>query len=262
MDFETILFDVSDGVARITLNRPESANGMNKKLLHELMLAAIRCDEDREIRAALLTGTGKMFSAGGDLKAFSAAGDDVSSLALEMTTYIHAAVSRFSRMDAPLIVAVNGTAAGGGLSLAVSGDLVIAAESAKFVMAYTAGGLSPDGSSTYFLPRLIGLRRAQELTFTNRLLSATEALEWGLVTSVVPDDALEQESTALAQKLAQGPTFAHGIVKKLFAESFTNPLETQMELESRGLARTIGSADGREGITAFLEKRKPNFTGG
>jgi 2-(1,2-epoxy-1,2-dihydrophenyl)acetyl-CoA isomerase len=164
-------------------------------------------------------------------------------------------------MDAPLIVAVNGTAAGAGFSVAISGDLVLAAESAKFAMAYTAAGLSPDGSSSFFLPRIVGMRRAQELMLTNRRLTAAEALEWGLVSQVVPDAELAKASTALAKQLAQGPTRAFGVVKKLLATSFQESLETQMELEARGISAMAGSVDGREGIDAFLSKRAAKFSG-
>jgi 2-(1,2-epoxy-1,2-dihydrophenyl)acetyl-CoA isomerase len=164
-------------------------------------------------------------------------------------------------MDAPLVVAVNGTAAGAGFSVAISGDLVLAAESAKFAMAYTAAGLSPDGSSSFFLPRLVGMRRAQELMLTNRRLSAAEALDWGLVSQVVPDAELADTAFALAKQLAAGPTRALGMVKKLLATSFQESLETQMELEARGIAEMAGTADGREGIDAFLSKRAPGFRG-
>lgn len=261
MSYENLIFDVEDGVARITLNRPEAANCIDLALGRELMQVAIRCDEEAGIRAVLLTGAGKMFSAGGDLKSFAAEGDRVPAALKELTVYLHAASSRFARMNAPLVVAVNGMAAGAGFSLAVAGDLVIAAESAKFTMAYTAAGLSPDGSSTWFLPRLIGLRRTQELMLTNRRLSAAEAYDWGLVTQVVPDEKLQEEAQALAARLAQGPTRAYGVVKSLLASSTKEGLETQMELESRGIAAMSATADGREGIQAFLEKRAAKFTG-
>jgi 2-(1,2-epoxy-1,2-dihydrophenyl)acetyl-CoA isomerase len=147
------------------------------------------------------------------------------------------------------------------MSLAVSGEFALAAESAKLTMAYTGAGLSPDGSSTFFLPRLIGLRRTQELMITNRRLSAAEALEWGLLTKVVADDGLLEEAQALASQLAQGPTRAYGQVKQLLATSSSETLETQLELESRGIAAMAGSPDGREGIQAFVEKRAPKFSG-
>jgi 2-(1,2-epoxy-1,2-dihydrophenyl)acetyl-CoA isomerase len=261
MHYENLRFELADGVATITLHRPDAANAIDLALGRELMHAAIRCDEDPAVRAVLLTGAGKMFCAGGDLKSFAAQGAALPALLKELTTYLHAATSRFTRMAAPLVVAVNGTAAGAGFSLAVSGDLVLIAESAKLAMAYTAAGLSPDGSSTWFLPRLIGLRRTQELMLTNRRLSAAEALEWGLVTQVVPDDALATTAAGFAKQLAAGPTRAYGTVKSLLASTFSESLETQMELEARGIAAMANGADGREGIAAFLAKRAAVFTG-
>jgi 2-(1,2-epoxy-1,2-dihydrophenyl)acetyl-CoA isomerase len=261
MEYRNIRFALADGVATITLDRPDAANAIDLALGRELMHAAIRCDEDPNVRAVLLTGTGKMFCAGGDLKSFAAQGDALPALLKELTTYLHAATSRLARMNAPLVVAVNGTAAGAGFSLAVSGDLVLMAESAKLAMAYTAAGLSPDGSSTWFLPRLIGMRRTQELMLTNRRLSAAEALEWGLVSQVVPDAELAAVAAALAAQLAAGPTRAFGTVKSLLASAFSESLETQMELEARGIAAMARSADGREGIAAFLAKRPAKFTG-
>jgi len=261
MQYENLRFDLADGVATITLNRPDAANAIDLALGRELMHAAIRCDEDPAVRAVLLTGAGKMFCAGGDLKSFAAQGDALPALLKELTTYLHAATSRFTRMAAPLVVAVNGTAAGAGFSLAVSGDLVLIAESAKLAMAYTAAGLSPDGSSTWFLPRLIGLRRTQELMITNRRLSAAEALQWGLATQVVPDAALAETAAGFAKQLATGPTRAYGTVKSLLASTFSESLETQMELEARGIAAMASGADGREGIEAFVAKRAPKFSG-
>lgn len=260
-DYQTLLFEVSDGVATITLNRPDAANAMNLDLVKDLMTAAIRCDEDASIRAVLLTASGKMFCGGGDLPSFAAAGEGVGALVKEITTYLHAAVSRFARMDKPLITAVNGAAAGGGFSLAMAGDMVLAAESAKFSLAYTAIGASPDGSSSYSLPRMIGVRRAAELMLTNRRLSATEAEQWGLVNQVVADAELLNEAGKLARQFAQGPTRAFGMVKKLLTASFDNSLETQLEMESRGISAMTMTADGREGVSAFLEKRKPQFRG-
>ena len=260
-NYKSIRFEVNNSVATITLNRPDAANSINMEIAQELMKAAICCDEDSSIRAVILTAEGRMFCTGGDLKSLTTFGDQISSAMKELTVYLHAAMSRFARMDAPLIVAVNGAAAGAGFSLAVSGDLVLAAESSKFTMAYTAAGLSPDGSSSYYLPRLIGLRRTQELMISNRLLSAQEALDWGLVTRVVADDQLLSEARILADQLAQGPTRAYGTVKKLLLTSFDTSLESQMELEARGIAEMTTTADGLEGITAFTEKRKPEFSG-
>ncbi len=260
MDYEFLLLSVDEGLATITLNRPQQANAFDLRLSHELMQVAIRCDEDPSIRAVLLTGAGKMFSAGGDMKAFTSA-EDPAVLVKEMTTYLHAAVSRFARMSAPLIVAVNGTAAGGGLSLALVGDIVLAAESAKFTSAYTSAALSPDGSSTFFLPRTVGLRRAAELFLTNRVLTASEAADWQLITRAVPDESLMEEAVALGRQLAAGPTLAYGRVKQMLQSTFAESLESQMEWEARNIADMMRTEDAREGTQAFVEKRQPLYRG-
>jgi 2-(1,2-epoxy-1,2-dihydrophenyl)acetyl-CoA isomerase len=200
-----------------------------------------------------------MFCAGGDLGAFSDAADAAPRLLKEMTIHLHAAISRFSRMDAPVIGAVTGIAAGAGFSLVAAMDLAIAGESAKFTMAYTRAGLTPDGSSTWFLPRLVGTRRSLELMLTNRLLKAPEALEWGIVNQVVPDDAVLDTATQLATQLAQGPMGAFGVTKRLLLASGSASLETQMEMEGDAIAAASGTPDGREGIAAFLEKRPAKF---
>jgi len=259
MQYTTILFEVKDHVARLTLNRPEAANALNLDMSKDLMHAALRCSEDPDVRAVVVTGAGRMFSGGGDLKSFAAQGEHMPYHLKEVTTYLHAAVSRFTRMDAPVIAAVNGTAAGAGLSLVCACDLVLAAESAKFTVAYTRVGLTPDGSSTYFLPRIVGLKRALELTLTNRLFSAQEAQEWGIVTKVVPDANLQAEADALAAQLASGAIGALGAAKRLLHSGWNETLETQMELETQTIAARAHTADGREGIAAFLEKRAPQF---
>lgn len=261
MSYETVTFDLEDGVATLTMNRPEAANALNLTMARELGELAIRCDEDPAIRALILTGAGRFFSAGGDIAGFQRAGDRVGSLVKEMTMHLHSAVSRFNRMDAPVVGAVNGMAAGAGFSLASSCDILVAAKSAVFLSAYTASALTPDGSSTYFIPRLVGLRRAMELMLTNRRLSAAEALEWGMVTQVVPDADLLTTATELAGRLASGPTKAFGATKRMLHESLSSSLETQMELEARTIADITRTSDAREGIDAFLAKRPPSFTG-
>lgn len=261
MKLETLDFSISNNIATITLNRPENANALNPIMAKELSNMAIECDENKDIRAVIIEGSGKMFCAGGDLKAFSDAGDSASALIKQMAGDLHIAISRFSRMDAPTIAAINGTAAGAGFSIAISADVVISTKSAKFVMAYTNAGLSPDGSSTYFLPRRIGDRRARELMLTNRVLSAEEALDWGLINKIVDQKNLSTTTIELAEEFASGPTLAYGKVKNLLNASFDNGLETQMELETRGISDMARSSDGREGIQAFLNKRKPNFKG-
>lgn len=261
MTYQTLLFDVTSSIATITLNRPDAANAMNPTMARELSDIAIRCDDSPDIRAVVIRGSGKMFCAGGDLGVFAEAGDKVSAVIKEMAGDLHMGISRLTRMNAPVIAAVNGTAAGAGFSLAIAADLVISVDTAKYVMAYTNAGLSPDGSSTYFLPRRIGDRRARELMLTNRVLSAAEALDWGLINQVVSKEDFDETVSKLAASIAEGPTLAYGRVKSLLNASFDNGLETQMELETRGISDMSKTDDGIEGIQAFLAKRKPNFKG-
>lgn len=262
MSYQTLKYEVTENVAWITLNRPESFNAMNLESMKEIFDVANRCGSDKSVRAAVLTGAGsKAFCAGGDVAGFARDPATVDVLIKEMTAYLHMAVSRFAWMDAPLIGAVNGVAAGAGLSMAACCDLVIAADHARFTSAYTQIGLTPDGSSTYYLSRVLGTRRAMELYLTNRTLSAQEALDWGLVNKVVPAEQLMAEVTQLAHKLAKGPTRAHGGVKKLLLMALNDSLESQMERETRSIIEMSQSADGLEGVRAFVEKRKPDFTG-
>ena len=261
MEYQNLLLDVSDAVAHIRLNRPDAMNSITCELAHDLMHAALRCDEDPAIRAVLLSGEGRAFCVGGDLKAFAGKEEDLPYYLKETTTYLHATVSRFTRMDAPVVAAVHGAAAGAGMSLACACDYVVAAESARFTMAYTQAGLIPDGSSTYFLPRIVGLRRALELVLTNRMLSAAEAVEWGIANKVAADDRLLDEARQVATKLAAGATKALGAAKRLLHRGLTETLETQMELETRAIADASRTQDGREGIAAFLGKRPPVFSG-
>ncbi|HEV3111570.1 MAG TPA: enoyl-CoA hydratase-related protein [Candidatus Binataceae bacterium] len=259
MDYKTILFDLREGVAHLTLNRPDAANSINLESSQELYDAMLRCDEDPAVRAVLVAGSGKMFCAGGDLKSFAARKDDLPAHLKLLTHYIHGAVSLMARMDAPVITAVNGTVAGGGLGLVFGADLVIAAESARFTMAYTRAALSPDASTSFFLPRLVGLRRALDLTLTNRVLSAREALEWGIVNRVVPESELAAAAQALAKEMAEGPTAAFGAAKRLLRDSFSDTLETHLQAEARAIADRSRNAEAREGISAFLEKRAPHY---
>ena len=256
--YESIIFEQKDKVVFITLNRPDAANGLNTVMAAELVDAATRC-QHASVKAVVLTANGKFFCAGGDLREMAGFGDQGAVQVKSLADNLHRSISLFARMDAPLIVAVNGVAAGGGFSLSITGDLVIAAESAAFTMAYSRAGLSPDGSSTYYLPRLIGLRKAQEMAFTNNKLSAAQALEWGLVNSVVADDDLLKVATDMAEDLASGSLGSHGMIKKLLLSTWNNGLEAQMDEEAKGISQCLSSADGQEGMAAFLEKRKPVF---
>ena len=265
MSEASVLLDVGDdGVARLTLNRPDAANAIDLDLARALADRAQEVASSPAVRAVLLSGRGDRFCGGGDVRSFAAAAGTGPGLPDELTGIVaalHEAIEAFARVDAPIVAAVQGSAAGAGLSLVALSDLVVAGASAKFVMAYTAIGLTPDGGSTWYLPRVIGLRRAVELTLTNRVLSAEEAREWGLVTSVVADDALGSEVEALATKLAAGPTRSFGAAKRLLYGSFGAPLNQQLADEEAQLLAAGGRDDAREGVTAFVEKRAPGFTG-
>ncbi|MEU1425627.1 enoyl-CoA hydratase-related protein [Nocardia sp. NPDC005746] len=257
-NYENILFEHDGPIARITLNRPNAANGIDQALAEELERAATYCSEDPAVKVVVLTGAGRFFSAGGDVRAMAASGD-TGAFIEKLAGTLHRAVSALARMDALLIVGVNGTAAGAGMSLAVAGDLVVAAESAAFTMAYTKIGLSPDGGASYYLPRLIGLRKTQELMLTNRTLRAAEALEWGLLHRVVADDELAGAVEALAQEFAAGPKASNAAVKKLLLVSGQHNLEEQLNTEAAFITRNAESADGQEGIAAFTGKRAPKY---
>ena len=209
-EYNNLGYELSDNVATITIQRPEAANSLSLEMCKELMHASIRVDDDPEVRAVVFRGSGRFFCTGADLRGFPPAGPEMATFVKEMPTYLHAAFSRFTRMDAPVITAINGTCAGAGMSLALFSDLAVAGESARFTMAYSRIGLTPDGSSTYFLPRVVGLRRSLELCLTNRMLSAQEALDWGMINRVVPDEELQSAAHALAAQLAAGPTESIG----------------------------------------------------
>jgi 2-(1,2-epoxy-1,2-dihydrophenyl)acetyl-CoA isomerase len=261
MTYEKITYGVSNGIATVTLNRPDAFNALDMQLARELHDAIIESSEDEAVRVVVLTGTGRAFCAGGDVKGFCDTIDTIGAHVKRMTTELHGAVSRMIRMPKPVISAVNGVAAGGGMSLALAGDLILAIESARFTMAYTQIGASPDGSSTFTLPRLVGVKRALELTLLNPVLSAQEAKEWGIVNRVFPDDQFQAEVQNIAAQLAQGPTLAYGRTKALFYSSTSETLETQMEYETLHIAASGKTADFREGVAAFAEKRQASFQG-
>lgn len=261
MEYDSLILEITDGVGLIRLNRPDDANAITLEMAREMLAVARRCEADTGVRAVVLTGSGKMFCAGGDLKAFAAQGDGLASYLKEVVQVFHGAIARFNGMDAPVVAAINGTAAGGGLSLALATDLAIAAESAKFTVGYTKIGLTLDGGSSYFLARLVGLRRAKELALLNPVLSARQALEWGLVNRVVADGDVLATALEMAQTLAKGPTLAYGATKRLLLSGATASLEAQLEEEARGITAMAGTADGRAGIGAFIDKRAPTYIG-
>ena len=259
--YETLRLEHRDGLAVLSLRRPEAGNAISRELARELMGATSLLRSTPTVRAVLLVGEGKNFCVGGDIRGFAAAGGDLPAYIDELTTMFHTAISHLVRLEVPVVAAVQGNAAGGGLALACCCDVVVAAESARFVVAYSTIGLSPDGSSSMMLPRLIGLRRALDVALTNRPISAADALDWGLVSRVVPDDQLAGEAAELAATLARGPTKALGAAKRLLRDGWAEGLEVHMQREGATISALSGTADARDAIAAFLDKRPPSFSG-
>jgi 2-(1,2-epoxy-1,2-dihydrophenyl)acetyl-CoA isomerase len=259
MTDERILLDIKDGIAAITLNRPASGNAIDLELGRQLMLAMHALEKDHGVRVITVRGSGKLFCAGGDLAAIAGAEAGAPGYVRELLAYLHEALSSMARIPVPVIAGVHGAAVGAGLSLACACDLAIATKSSRFSMAYSKVGVTPDGSSSWYLPRLIGLRRALQLSLLNSELTADKALEWGLLNDVVVDDGLDAALATLAGQLAKGATGALGGAKRLMRASFENTLETQLVLEMQSICAALEGADAKEGLSAFLAKRPPNF---
>ncbi len=256
-----VLLDVRDGVAHLTLNRPDAANAIDLALASALQEAAAEIAATEGVRVVVLRGAGDRFCGGGDVPSFAGAGDTLADELHAVLAELHPAVELLASLDAPVVAAVQGSAAGAGLALVAGADLAIATASAKFVMAYTAIGLVPDGGSTWYLPRAVGMRRALELALTNRVLSAEEACAWGLVNRVVEDDELAEAVDVLVASLVAGATKALGSTKALIRASLAATLDAQLAHEASRMVLAGGSADGQEGVAAFVEKRPPHFSG-
>ena len=253
-------FTISEGIARITLARPDVGNAIDLPLARALLSAAITCEADDTIRCVVLSGQGRLFCAGGDVGAMREAGDGLSAMLTELIAALHAAVHRLASMPKPLLVLVNGPAAGAGFSLAMLGDVVLSARSAHYTAAYAAIGLTADGGLSWLLPRLVGLRKAQEIILTNRRIKADEAEAIGLVTRTVADEALVAEGDAAAKLLTDAPVAALGAARALLKESFESGMETHLDRELRSMA-IAARGEAREGLSAFFAKRPANFKG-
>lgn len=259
---ELVLLEHEGGVASVRLNRPEASNGMDVPFLRALHDVLLLAHGDRRTRCLLLTGEGPNFCAGGDVKAFAAQGEALPDYLKEATARLGACASLLMRLEAPVVAAVQGFAAGGGgFGLVCAADLVLAGESARFLLGATRVGMAPDAGGTVTLVNLVGLRQAMRIALTNPTLNAAEALELGLVTRVVPDDELAGEARALAEELAGGATRALAATKRMLWDGLGATVEARLSEEGRVVSELSGTADAREGLAAVLEKRRPQYRG-
>ncbi|HVP84887.1 MAG TPA: enoyl-CoA hydratase-related protein [Rhizomicrobium sp.] len=254
-----VLLTVNGGIASIVLNGAHNGNAIDVNLARDLKDALHRCEKDKTIRVILLTGGGRIFCAGGDLAAIYQRGDKGPDYVSEILSHLHEAILTIARVPVPVVAGVHGAAAGAGLALACSCDLAIAAASARFILAYGRVGLTPDGSSSWFLPQLIGVRRSLELALLGRELSARDALDWGLVNEVVADTDLATRLGEIGKALSIGAVAAFGQAKRLLRNSSERDLETQMKDELETLRGALRGTEAAIGMEAFLQKRPAKF---
>jgi len=258
---DPVLLDREGAVAVVTLNRPEVLNALSIEMAELLCDVCWRIEADPGVRAVLVRGAGKGFQAGGDIASFKREMDRIGEHAGRMIDTYHVAVRTLVRMPKPVVGQLHGAVAGAGMSLAMNLDLAVAAEGTVFTLAYANLGTSPDGGSTFFLPRLVGRRRAMEIALLSDRFDAARAYELGLVNRVVPADKLAEEAMGMAERLAAGPTLAYARTKALIDQSFETDLASQLEAERLNFVASTATADFKEGVAAFTEKRRPDFKG-
>ncbi|THF60236.1 enoyl-CoA hydratase/isomerase family protein [Pseudothauera rhizosphaerae] len=263
---DTVLLDVADEVATLTLNRPAALNALSVEMMQDLSAAVRELSATPRVGAVVVTGAGDHFMAGGDLKDFArnlhlAPEARLATFRAMIAQYINPTVEMLQALPQPVVAKVRGACAGFGLSLMLGCDLAVCADSAVFTTAYSAIALSGDGGASYFLPRLVGRRKAAELLLLADRFDAREAQRLALVSRVVPAAELDAETTRLVDRLLRGPRHAHAEIKRLLAASHDNQLEAQLQSEAEAFARCAATGDFGEGVTAFLEKRKPAFGG-
>lgn len=263
MELEKLRLDMDGSVAVITMDDPDSLNPVSVEMAMSMIKALDHCtDKKNGVRCVVLTGAGRGFCSGANLARFDAEDDESQGDRGEtLEFHIHPILRRMRDLPVPLITAVNGPAAGVGMSFGIMGDMILAGKSAFFLQAFRRVGLVPDGSSTWLLPRMIGLARSRELSLLGEKLSAEKALEWGLINRVYEDDQLMDEAMKLAKELAAGPSVSLGLIRKLYVESFENDFETQIQLERKSQQTSGYTEDHAEGVTAFMEKRQAQFKG-
>ncbi|MFZ5882849.1 MAG: enoyl-CoA hydratase/isomerase family protein [Chloroflexota bacterium] len=255
----SVLVQQDGSLLEITLNRPEAYNAFDLEMVTALSKAFAEAATDDAVKGVLLTGAGKAFCAGGDLKWISQQAEAAGAVLHHLAPQFHIAITEIRRMAKPVAAAINGVAAGGGFSLALACDFRVMAETAVLKQGYTSNGLSIDGGGTFALPRLVGLARALEIAAFDEPISAAKAWEWGLVTKVAPESEVRKEALEMLERLSQTALHSFGWSKRLFLESFHNTLETQLELERQGISACAAHPNGQEGLRAFVEKRKPLF---
>lgn len=258
---EPVLYQSSGAIARIVLNRPDHANAIDVGLARAFTAAVDALAAETTVRAVLLTGTGRMFCGGGDIAAMSASGGRLDQLVGELIGALNPAVLKLATLPIPVVCALNGPFAGGGIGLALCGDVIVAAESAKLRGGYSGIGLTPDVGASWFLARRAGPARARELLLLNRTLTARECLEWGIVNAVHPDERLASEADALVRRLAEGATASFARIKRLVDAAGERPLEAHLAAERSEMVLSARTEDAREGVAAFLEKRPARFVG-
>jgi 2-(1,2-epoxy-1,2-dihydrophenyl)acetyl-CoA isomerase len=264
---DTVRLDIRDSIATITINRPESLNAINDDVVTALIeiTGALRTSTD--VRCVVLTGAGDHFMAGGDVKRFKrkfeefANDDEAEAWFTSILSRIHIIVDNMNSLPMPVIAAVKGAVAGAGFSLMLGCDLVIAAEGGIFTLAYCHLGTSPDGGSTWYLPRILGMKHAMEVALLGDRFGPEKALEWGLINKVVPVDTFDSEVQALATRLAKGPTHAYAETKRLLLDSSNRTVSDQLTAETRSFVSCAMSKDFKKGVNAFVDKQKPAFTG-
>ncbi len=254
-----IQFELIEGVGKITLNRPDKYHSFIRKMALQLQNVLDKCNEDKTVRAILITATGKAFCAGQDLgEATDPNGPDLTQMVQE---HYNPIIRKIRNIEKPVVAAVNGVAAGAGASIALCCDIVVATESASFIQAFSKIGLIPDSGGTFFLPRLVGMQKAAALMMTAEPVSAKDAESIGMIYKVFSDESFEKESWKLASKLAKMPSKGLGLTKRLLNVTYSNNLEQQLDMEDKCQTIAGNTADFKEGIEAFFEKRKPNFKG-
>jgi 2-(1,2-epoxy-1,2-dihydrophenyl)acetyl-CoA isomerase len=261
MELKGLRVQVESGLARLTFTEASRGNPIDGELCASLCEAAIAVSEDSSVRCLLIDAEGKAFSYGGDVSVFVGCLDQLSANVRRWTTTLHSAISRFQRMNAPVVAAVQGICAGGMSGFIAGSDLVIAAEDARFVAAYAGIGFSCDAGSSIMYMRRMGLGRARKFLLMNETLTAATALAAGLVDEVVTRDQLAARALKMAEGLAAGPTRAFGEMRRLFVSASDQPLETQLELEAQALARSVATDDARNALLAFSQKQTPSFQG-